>query len=365
MISSKKQIRLIALVLVLALSGVVFAQDSNTASQSQPESKTTQTSTPNKGRKIKVEGIVVKRNGEMFTVRTKDGQETDVVLTAKTKIKVERKGLFRADRTSDDRDIARGLRLKVNGKGNDDGQVVAEGISFDEQDLNTAQALASRVDPVETMATSAEGLAESNTMRLDGAERRLDQAEQNSQRLSGQVEELSSVASAAGAAAEKAQASADQAQAVATIADERISSLDNYECVGTLTVHFKPGSARLSSRAKAEIDEVANGVGNLNGWVLAVVGYADSRGNSATNRSLSDRRAKAVIDYLVTKHGLPLRRVVQPYGYGELDPVATNRTREGRSLNRRAEISVLLNKGISSPAGSEQSSAGEQISRQP
>jgi len=87
---------------------------------------------------------------------------------------------------------------------------------------------------------------------------------------------------------------------------------------------------------------------NLNGWVVAVQGYADSTGRTARNHSLSERRAKAVTDYLVTKHGVPPYRLVQPFGFGSSDPVAANNTREGRSLNRRAEIKVLVNKGINS-----------------
>src|ERR1051325_3790348 len=65
-----------------------------------------------------------------------------------------RKGLFRRDRISGPSYILRGLRLKATGRGNADGQLVANNIRFDEQDLRTAQALESRVDPVETQANA-------------------------------------------------------------------------------------------------------------------------------------------------------------------------------------------------------------------
>jgi outer membrane protein OmpA-like peptidoglycan-associated protein len=176
---------------------------------------------------------------------------------------------------------------------------------------------------------------------------------------------LSSVANTAVAAAANAQSTADQAESDATTANARINVLDDYAVLATIAVHFKNGSARLSPQAKAEIDAVADTVSeNLNGWLVAVKGYADSTGRTAGNRSLSERRAKAVTDYLVTKHGLPPYRVVQPFGFGSSDPVAVNNTREGRALNRRAEITVLVNKGISSQ-GKTQAVSQEQLPPRP
>ena len=74
--------------------------------------------------------------------------------------------------------------------------------------------------------------------------------------------------------------------------------------------------------------------------------YADSTGNTARNRALSERRAQSVIYYLVTRHKLPTHRLVQPFGYGQLEPVADNKTRAGRAKNRRVEIRLMANKGI-------------------
>jgi outer membrane protein OmpA-like peptidoglycan-associated protein len=351
---SKTPIQLSVLALVLALSSAVFGQDGNASSPSPGASSDTKVRTVGDGQKLKIEGIVVKRAADTFTLRAADGTETLVVLSDKTSVKTVRKGWFRRDRNSGVSYILRGLRLKAEGRGNADGQLVASDIRFDEDDLRTAQALESRVDPVETLAIATRGLAETNYMRIDEAEKRIAEDEQNAKRLSGQVDELSIVANAAGAAAENAQATADLAGQAAKIANNRINGLDDYEVFKTVTVHFKTGSAVLSAAAKTQIDEAAASVQNenLSGWIVAVVGYADSTGKSAKNRSLSERRANAVIRYLVTKYDLPMRRVVQPFGYGALSPVATNDTREGRSLNRRVEIRVLVNKGMSSQASS-------------
>ena len=322
---SIKTIQLIALGFAFAISSAVFAQDIKTISN---------------GQKLKVEGIVTERHDDVFTLRGSDGSKTSVVLSAQTSIKTVRR--FQRDKNTPAYFILRGLRLKASGTGNSDGQLVARNIRFDERDLFTAQALDSRVEPVETKANTTEVLAVSN-------EKRLDQAEDNAQRLSGQVEELSSVANAAVASAKNAQATADQAQLAATTANERITRLDDFEVFKTITVHFKSGSAYLSRRAKGEIDEAAANLKgeNLKGWIVSVTGYADSTGRSGRNRSLSDRRAGAVMDYLVTQHNVPLQRLVQPFGYGSQKAIETNHTSQGRAQNRRVEINILVSKGVS------------------
>jgi outer membrane protein OmpA-like peptidoglycan-associated protein len=84
--------------------------------------------------------------------------------------------------------------------------------------------------------------------------------------------------------------------------------------------------------------------------VLEVSGFADTNGSIARNRALSQQRADAVIRYLVENHRIPLRRIVTPYGYGESNPVADNTSRDGRAQNRRVEIKLLVNKGLTAPA---------------
>ncbi|MCM3902373.1 MAG: OmpA family protein [Pyrinomonadaceae bacterium] len=340
-----RNFHLVALALILSLASVALAQENPTGELVALNASANTRNVPD-GQKFKVRGIVIKSNADSFTLREPDGTETIVTLTDNTKIKAAKKNWFRGYKTAGASSILRGLRLEAEGRGNQAGELVAAKIRFDEQDFRTAQALESRVDPVETLATSTKLLAESNQERITVAE-------QNAERLSGQVNELSALAAAANDAAGRAQASADRAQAQANNASERINAMDDYELLQTFTVHFRSGSAVLSPEAKAEIDAAATKVqsDNLKGWVIEIVGYADSRGNRADNRSLSDRRADAVINYLVTTYNLPLRRLVQPFGYGSLNPVADNATGEGRALNRRVEIRVLVNKGLSSQAG--------------
>jgi outer membrane protein OmpA-like peptidoglycan-associated protein len=170
--------------------------------------------------------------------------------------------------------------------------------------------------------------------------------------MQAQIAENTALANEARMKAQAAQASADKAFKDAAQANNRINGLDDYETVKSIPVLFRTNSAELDERAKAIIDEAAawakaeKAKGNANGWLVQVVGFADTTGKTARNRSLSERRADAVIQYLVLKHGLDLRRLVQPFGYGEAHPVADNSTASGRAKNRRVEIKILQNKGM-------------------
>lgn len=343
----RSNIHFYLLALILSFASATFAQDNSAPQRLTLKNSFNARSVPD-GQALKINGIVVKRDADSFTLREPDGTETVVALTDATDVKTVRKGLFHLDKPTGVSYILRGLRLKVEGRGNEEGQLVASKIRFSEDDLRTAQALEARVDPVEDMAAETKVLAEAN-------QKRIEEVEENAQKLSGQIDELSAVAAATRDAANQAQATADQAQADANTANQRINGLDDYDVVQTLTVHFRTGSAVLLAAAKEQIDLAAAKVQseNLKGWIIEVVGYADSTGNSARNRSLSERRAQAVINYLVTKYNLPMRRLVQPFGYGSLNPVAGNDTGEGRSLNRRVEIKVLVNRSISTQAGLE------------
>ena len=350
--TSKTIIQLILPALILALVSVAFGQAHDSANPPR-------TRTVADREQFKIEGIVAKQDGRVLTLRGADQKETAVAFTAETNFKLVRKGLFRRDQSTGPTQILLGLRITAEGTSNAEGKLVANKIRFDEQDLKTAQALQTRVEPVEEQANSTQALAESNRERIS-------ESEQNAKRLSGQVDELSNVATAAGAAAKTAQQTADQAQTAADTANQRISELDQYEVLLMTTVRFKPGSARLLPEARARIDEAVSLLQpeNLKGLAIEVSGHADSRGNSERNRSLSERRAKTVVDYLVTQYNLPLPRLIQPYGYGEQRPVVSNDTSLGRALNRRTEITFLINKGIASQAYSEQTSATQSSRRQ-
>jgi len=251
-------------------------------------------------------------------------------------VKSHKKGVLRGSKEYAASYILRGLRLEVDGTRNTDGAIVADKIRFDEQDLRTAQALKATLDPAE---------AEINE--------KLKQQQAEQERLAGQIEENRALTQQAQAAADAAAEAAKKAQSTADYANNRINGLDDFDPIKTITVLFPTGSATLGPKAKAEIDNAAAWVKtqDTKGWVMAVIGYADTTGNSQRNIDLSERRANAVIYYIISKYKMPLNRLVQPFGYGQLEPVAENKSAAGRAKNRRVEIRLMVNKGIAGTVG--------------
>jgi outer membrane protein OmpA-like peptidoglycan-associated protein len=298
------------------------------------------------GQEQKVQGVVSIRSGDSFKVRDPAGNETSVLLTPGTRVSSHNRGL-RGKKDYPVTYIMRGLRLQAQGTGDADGNLVAEWVRFDEQDLRSAQAL-----------EQTDELAQENQARLAAAEEAARKAEENARVMSGQIAENTALATEAAAKAKSAQDQADAAYKAAALANNRINGLDDYETVRMISVLFKVNSSIINPTARQTIDDAAawakaeKAKGNTNGWLVEVVGFADTSGNTARNRALSERRSKAVIQYLVSVHGLDLRRLVQPFGYGESKPVADNKTAAGRAKNRRVEIRILQNKGIANTVSS-------------
>ena len=102
---------------------------------------------------------------------------------------------------------------------------------------------------------------------------------------------------------------------------------------------FDFDTSELKADGKAKLDDLAQKVKAINLEVIIAVGHTDSVGTDAYNQKLSVRRSEAVKAYLITK-GIEKNRIYTE-GKGEKQPVADNKTSEGRSKNRRVEIEVV------------------------
>jgi OOP family OmpA-OmpF porin len=101
-------------------------------------------------------------------------------------------------------------------------------------------------------------------------------------------------------------------------------------------VNFAFDSAQLTSQAKSILDSAVAAINANPSDSITIEGHTDSMGSDAYNSQLSQRRARAVVDYLSSK-GVSASRM-KAVGKGESNPIASNDTREGRSLNRRVVI---------------------------
>lgn len=104
-------------------------------------------------------------------------------------------------------------------------------------------------------------------------------------------------------------------------------------------VNFETGKAKLTPESLPVLDDIAAQLQAATNIVLEVSGHTDNRGNAAKNTALSESRAQAVADYLISK-GISKDRL-SVKGFGSTRPVATNKTAEGRMQNRRVEFNRL------------------------
>jgi OOP family OmpA-OmpF porin len=295
-----------ALVLLLTIASSGYAQTSIQPAAQGPA--------PNfrpvpSGAKMKFQGVVIERGADTFTIRDRTRTDYQVRITDSTSIKANG-GFFGGGKKYPVTDLVRGLIIEVEGRGDSQGELVADKIRFRESDMRAAITSDTRVGPVE----------------------------EATQKMAGQMDELYAVA--------------QEARQQVTQVNERVSSLDEYDVNETATVTFKVNSAVLSPEAKKQLDDFAEKALAAKGFMIEVSGHTDSTGGEAKNMRLSRERAEAVVEYLAVNHKIPARRFITPMGYGKTDAVADNSTAAGRAQNRRVEVKILSNRGLNNSASS-------------
>jgi outer membrane protein OmpA-like peptidoglycan-associated protein len=305
------------------------------------------------GEKAEVKGMITTRTGETLVVKSAQGNVT-VVLTDETTTKDDR-GLLglRKERMSNVVLIP-GLKVDVDGRSDDQGRVVAKTITVDGDDLETAQMIQAGLHPTaEQVATNMRAIG---TNQQNIATNKEQLAEQKG-RLAAQQGQLTAQKGQLAAQKESVEANqkniaANQQKIAANIKDieentNRFTALSEYDVKGAGTVKFNVGSSTISAKDQEELKRLAQTATGLKGYIIEVMGYADSTGSAAMNTKLSEDRARAVVTFLMQQCGVPVRHIVAPGAMGEYGPVAPNETKAGRAENRRVDIKILVNKGIS------------------
>jgi outer membrane protein OmpA-like peptidoglycan-associated protein len=281
--------------------------------------------------KKEVKGMITSRTGETLVVKSGEGTTT-VVLTDSTRTKDD-KGLFGLDKQEMSSVVLMpGLKVDIDGVSDDQGRVVAKTITVDGDDLETAEMIESGLHPTAEQVAANVRLLEEHRGRL----------ESHSAQLASHKENIET---------NQQNIAANKQQIEANVKDiqentDRFMALSEYDVKGQATVKFKVGSAKVAPEDQEQLKQLAQTATGLKGYIVEVTGYADSTGDATMNTKLSEDRAKAVITYLVQQGNVPVRHIVAPGAMGEYGAAAPNETKTGRAENRRVEVKVLVNKGI-------------------
>ena len=131
----------------------------------------------------------------------------------------------------------------------------------------------------------------------------------------------------------------DAERALAEINPDQIQPLDVATALNLQIINFATASAVVPEANKSILDQTAALMQKAPQVKLTVIGHTDATGDAAVNKTLSQNRAQAVVDYLIFKGVDPTQ--LQAIGYGQEKPIAENETEAGKFKNRRIEFEVL------------------------
>ncbi|MBV8068941.1 MAG: OmpA family protein [Acidobacteriaceae bacterium] len=303
----------------LLASGMVFAAELNNKSFAE-------------NKKEKVKGVILSHEGSSFKVRADDDSICTIDVTDTTKVRFKHHSV-----TSES--LVTGLYIEAKGKGNEKGELVATKVEFNSTSLTASrqadaimEPVAARTGALETRATSLESRATASEDRQNKLD---DQQKQTAQQVSQVSEHVN-----------KVQTEADEANRGVDNVNQRVTELDNLQEKYSDVVYFRVNSSTLSAQDRQKLDNLAQQTKDEKGYSVMIIGYTDKTGSAAYNQHLSEARANAVIRYLQEKDNIPVYRIIRPAGMGATHEVADNNTSAGRKMNRRVEIKVMVNQGL-------------------
>jgi outer membrane protein OmpA-like peptidoglycan-associated protein len=276
--------------------------------------------------------MIISRTGETLIV-SGSGGKTTVVLTDETRVKDDT-GLFGLGKTEMAATVLiPGLKVKVDGASAGQDRITAKTITVDGDDLETAEMIQSGLHP------TAEQVA-ANVQTLESHQGKI---ATNQKTIAANQQDIASNRQDIGANTQQIAANVKDIQENT----DRFTALAEYDVKGEATVKFKPGSSKIAAEDVDQLKQLAQTATSLTGYIIEVTGFADATGSAAMNTKLSEARAKEVVTVLMQQGGVPVRHIVAPGAMGEYGAAAPNETKEGRAENRRVQVKVLVNKGIS------------------
>ena len=227
-----------------------------------------------------------------------------------------------------------GLTIKVEGVGNASNQLEASKITFSPDAFAIEVAQQQEITANKSAAAGAQTTANQGVAAAGTAQSSANQAQTT-------ADQAGTVANAAGSLAMM------NAGAVEMV-NKRVSDLDDYQTVAEAVIYYPTGKYALDVAAKADLDKLVALTSSTDGYLIEIAGYASKTGTKEVNQQLSEDRASAVANYLRNNGNIPMRRIVAPAGYGSTHPDAENTDPQGRELNRRVDVKLIVNKGLSS-----------------
>lgn len=232
--------------------------------------------------------------------------------------------------TSLERDIAKGYsgRQRINVRSNAMIWAEQEAKKRNQEAQRRAEDEASRLAAAEEKRRLAEDEARRQQAAADAAEKRRREAENALRRRKAEA--------ARRIKEEEARIKRAEAEVAAQHCEEELSKVASEG-----VILFDVGRASLKSQSRPTLDQLAQLARDCETGIIEISGHTDSDGGDDLNLALSQKRAEAVMRYLV-KSGIPTSRM-RAVGYGETRPVAANTSSKSKARNRRIEFKVLLN----------------------
>jgi outer membrane protein OmpA-like peptidoglycan-associated protein len=286
------------------------------------------------GDKAKVQGTITSRKGDLIKIQdSKTGSPALIKITDDTKIVRDKsKVAFKRHEDMDVTAMVPGLTIKVEGVGNADNQLEASKITFSPDAFAIEVAQQQEINANKSAAAGAQTTANQGVAAAGTAQSSANQAQ--------------TTADAAGTVATAAGTLAMSNAGAVEMVNKRVSDLDDYQTVAEAVVYYPTGKYALDDAAKADLDKLVALTSSTDGYLIEIAGYASKTGTKEVNQQLSEDRASAVANYLRNKGNIPMRRIVAPAGYGATHPDAENTDPQGRELNRRVDVKLIVNKGL-------------------